>query len=64
MKGRRWPGWTVEWRRGRWDEHVRAANGLFVPPSVRMLRARAEIREEARRHWSRTPIRPAAHGAH
>ncbi|WP_369248543.1 hypothetical protein [Streptomyces sp. R41] len=62
--GRRWPGWTVEFWRDRWDEHVRAANGRFVPPPVRMPRSLAEVWEEARHHLSRAPRRSAAHGAH
>jgi hypothetical protein len=62
--GRRWPGETLEFWRERSDEHVRAARGRFVPPPVRMPRARAEGGEEARRHLNRTPIRSAPHGAH
>lgn len=49
----RWPGWTVEFWEDRWEEHVRAAAGRFAPPAVDREQALAELRAEAREHWSR-----------
>ncbi|MFH8381849.1 hypothetical protein ACH4E7_13010 [Kitasatospora sp. NPDC018058] len=40
----RWPGWTVEFWRDGWEEHVRVAAGRFQPPPVDRDRALAEVR--------------------
>ncbi|MFC9327115.1 hypothetical protein [Kitasatospora sp. NPDC057015] len=49
---RRWPGWTVEFWQDRWEEHVRAAAGRFVPPPVDRRSALDEVRADAWEHWS------------
>ncbi|MFF3935410.1 hypothetical protein [Streptomyces phaeofaciens] len=54
----RWPGWTVECRQDRWEEHARAAPGRLVPPPVDRERALAELREDALDHWSGRPGSP------
>ncbi|MFI1703903.1 hypothetical protein [Streptomyces griseoruber] len=67
--GARRPGWTVECRQDRWEEHARAAPGLLLPPRVNPEQALAELREDAvectgrrgprspggRRHFRHTP---------
>ncbi|MFE6871244.1 hypothetical protein ACFVFS_32385 [Kitasatospora sp. NPDC057692] len=45
----RWPGWTVDFWRDRWEEHVRVAAGRFRPPPVDRERALAEVRAAAER---------------
>ncbi len=52
MASRR-PGWTVECWQDRWEEHVRVAAGSFAPPAVNREQALAELRSDAREHWSR-----------
>ncbi|WP_330347330.1 hypothetical protein [Streptomyces sp. NBC_00582] len=54
----RWPGWTVEFWRDRWEEHARAAPGRLVPPRVDPRQALAELREDAVEHWTRRPGDP------
>lgn len=53
--GVRWPGWTVEFWRDRWEEHARVAGGRFRPPAVVPEQALAELRGEALEHWSQGP---------
>jgi hypothetical protein len=42
----RWPGWTVDFHGDVWDEHVRLARGVFMPPSHDPPGAYAAILED------------------
>ncbi|MER7756675.1 hypothetical protein [Kitasatospora sp. NPDC097643] len=54
---RRWPGWTVEFWKDRWEEHARLSSGQFQPPLIDRERALAEVRA-ALAHRRETRIRP------
>ncbi|MFD7904040.1 hypothetical protein ACFV4G_17540 [Kitasatospora sp. NPDC059747] len=51
----RWPGWTVDFWRDRFEEHVRACGGRFAPPPVDRERALAAVRAQAQEHWAARP---------